>query len=84
MPYRDKNGNRNYKREYKMFHGLKKQKTLRNKRNKARRDMGLEVGDPREVDHKKQLRNGGSNNKKNLRVVSRASNRSRKWSSNKG
>ena len=37
--------------------------------------MGLEAGDPREVDHKKPLSKGGSNNKNNLRVVSQKTNR---------
>jgi len=35
----------------------------------------LKVGDPREVDHKKSLENGGTNNPKNLRIVSRSTNR---------
>ena len=37
--------------------------------------MGLEKGDPREVDHIKPLSKGGGNNKENLRVVSRKTNR---------
>ncbi|MGI6013710.1 MAG: HNH endonuclease signature motif containing protein [Oscillospiraceae bacterium] len=37
--------------------------------------MGLKTGDPREVDHKRPLSKGGSNKKKNLRVVSRTTNR---------
>ena len=39
--------------------------------------MGLKKGDPREVDHKKPLSKGGSNSKRNLRVVSRKTNRSK-------
>ena len=39
-------------------------------RNKARREAGLKVGDPREADHKKPLSEGGSNSKSNIRVVS--------------
>lgn len=66
---------RNYKKEYKAFHGKPEQKKNRAKRNSARKAMGLKVGDSREVDHKKPLSKGGSNGKKNLRVVSRATNR---------
>lgn len=82
MPYRDKDGNRNYKREYKMYHGLKKQKANRAARGRARTAKGLKVGDSREVDHKVPLHRGGGNGKKNLRVVSRDTNRKRKWNSN--
>lgn len=37
--------------------------------------MGVKPGDPREVDHKVPLAQGGSNSKKNLRVTTRANNR---------
>ena len=37
--------------------------------------MGLNKGDPKEVDHKKPLSKGGSNKKINLQVVSRRKNR---------
>ena len=40
-------------------------------RNKARKEAGLKVGDPREADHKKPLSEGGSNSKSNVRVVSK-------------
>jgi hypothetical protein len=66
---------RNYKKEYKDYHGTKKQKENRNKRNKARRKMGLKKGDPREVDHRKPLSKGGTNGKSNLRVTSKSANR---------
>jgi len=49
-------------------------KKARAARNRARRKMGLKAGDPRVVDHKKELVNGGSNDKSNLRVVSRKAN----------
>jgi len=42
--------------------------------NKARREAGLKVGDPREADHKTPLANGGSNSKSNIRVVSKKTN----------
>lgn len=66
---------RDYKKEYKDFHGKPEQKKNRAKRNKARKDMGLKKGDKREVDHKKPLSKGGSNKKSNLRAVSRKTNR---------
>lgn len=66
---------RDYKKEYKDYHGKPEQRKNRAKRNKARSEMGLKVGDKREVDHKKPLSKGGSNKKSNLRVVSRSANR---------
>ena len=39
-------------------------------RNKARREAGLKVGDPREADHIKPLSEGGSNAKSNVRPIS--------------
>ena len=66
---------RDYKKEYKEFHGKPKQRKLRNMRNKARAKMGLKVGDRREVDHKNPLSNGGTNRRNNLRVVKRSTNR---------
>ncbi|MBO5957530.1 MAG: HNH endonuclease [Bacteroidales bacterium] len=66
---------RNYKKEYAEYHSKPEQKKNRAKRNAARKEMGLKVGDPREVDHKKPLSKGGGNSKENLRVVSRSTNR---------
>jgi 5-methylcytosine-specific restriction endonuclease McrA len=70
---------RNYKKEYKEYHSKKTQKKNRTKRNAARRVMtkkGLvKKGDGMEVDHKKPLSKGGSNGRKNLRVVTRKTNR---------
>lgn len=43
-------------------------------RNKARRESGLKVGDPREADHKKPLAEGGSNKKSNVQIISREAN----------
>lgn len=68
---------RNYKKEYRDFHGKPEQIANRSKRNKGRRKMKLAVGDPREVDHKKPLSRGGGNGKRNLRVVSRRTNRTK-------
>lgn len=66
---------RDYKKEYRDYHGKPAQRKNRAARNKARSVMGLKVGDKREVDHKKPLSRGGSNTKSNLRVVSRTTNR---------
>ena len=66
---------RDYKKEYRDYHSKPAQRKARAERNKARRIMGLKVGDPREVDHKVLLSKGGSNTKRNLRVVSRTTNR---------
>jgi 5-methylcytosine-specific restriction endonuclease McrA len=66
---------RNYKKEYKEYHGKPKQRKNRSMRNQARRVAGLKKGDPREVDHKKPLSKGGTNGRKNLRVVSKKVNR---------
>ena len=66
---------RDYKQEYRDYHGKPEQIKERAQRNAARADMGLKVGDPREVDHKNPISNGGSNRRDNLRAVSRATNR---------
>ena len=66
---------RDYKKEYRDYHGKPEHIKERAERNKARKMMGLKVGDPREVDHKKPLSKGGSNAKSNLRVVTRNTNR---------
>ncbi|CEI81295.1 hypothetical protein BN997_01113 [Oceanobacillus oncorhynchi] len=66
---------RDYKKEYRDYHGTAEQRKNRSKRNQARKSMGLKVGDKREVDHKRPLSKGGGNGKSNLRAVSRATNR---------
>ena len=68
---------RDYKQEYRDFHGKPEQVANRSARNTARREAGLKKGDSREVDHKKPLSKGGSNSKANVRVVSRATNRAK-------
>ncbi len=64
-----------YKSIYKKYHSSPRAIQERSMRNKARRIKGLRVGDPREVDHRNPLSKGGTNNTRNLRVVSRATNR---------
>ena len=66
---------RDYKKEYREYHSKPEQIANRAKRNAARHEMGLKVGDKREVDHIKPLCKGGSNKKSNLRIVSRTTNR---------
>jgi hypothetical protein len=68
---------RDYKAEYAAFHGTAKQIKARAERNAARDKMGLSKGDGKEVDHKVPLSKGGSNSKRNLRVVSQKTNRSK-------
>ena len=67
--------NRDYKKEYREFHATPKQKKNRAERNAARRELGLKKGDKKEVDHKHPLSKGGTNVRRNLRVVSRTTNR---------
>ena len=66
---------RDYKKEYKAYHGKPKRIKERAQRNKARVKVGLKPGDPRECDHKKPISKGGTNAKSNLRIVSFATNR---------
>lgn len=66
---------RDYKKEYKNYHSKPSQIRKRSMRNKARRKLGLKKGDPREVDHKRSLKNGGTNHRNNLRAVARSTNR---------
>lgn len=73
-----KKRDRDYRREYDTYHAKPEQRKNRSTRNKARRKLGLRVGDPREVDHKVPLSVGGGNSKKNLKAISRTANR-KKW-----
>lgn len=70
---------RNYKEEYRRYHGKPEQIRNRAKRNAARRDMEdkgrVHKGDGKEVDHRRALINGGSNAEENLRIISRRANR---------
>tara|TARA_R100000234_G_scaffold119880_1_gene104124 strand:- start:44 stop:265 length:222 start_codon:yes stop_codon:yes gene_type:complete len=71
---------RDYKKEYRDYHSKPKQKKRRAGRNFARRLMAamnrVEKGDGKDVHHKDG--NPENNSKKNLRVESKKTNRSRK------
>lgn len=71
--------NRDYKKEYRQYHGKPEQIANRAKRNKARREMENELGKSalkgKEIDHKQPLSKGGSNARANLQVLSRTANR---------
>lgn len=74
MPFQ-KDGRRQYKRELQWEHESKPNRVKdRAKRNAARKEAGLKVGDSRQADHKKPLTEGGSNSKKNIRIVSAKTN----------
>ena len=79
MPYM-KNGKRDYKTEYNEYHSREESKSDRAARNKGRRILqsaGLvHKGDGKDVDHKQPLSKGGSDERSNLRVKSKSSNRS--------
>lgn len=79
MPYQ-KNGVRNYKKEYEAYHSRPEQIANRSKRTTARRaaneDGRTSKGDGKDLDHKRPLSKGGSNAKSNQRVVSKSTNRS--------
>jgi hypothetical protein len=70
---------RNYKKEYKNYHGKPKQKKERASRTAARELMikkgVVKKGSKKDIDHKNAIRNGGSNSVKNLRVRDRSENR---------
>lgn len=65
---------RNYKREYEQYHAKPEQIANRSARNKARRTVAKEVGKAaikgKDIDHKKPLSQGGSNDRSNLQITS--------------
>jgi hypothetical protein len=69
-------GKRNYKKERDWEKGKPgdPRNKDRAKRNAARKDLGLKVGDPRHADHKKELTNGGKNTLANLHAISAKAN----------
>lgn len=70
---------RDYKKEYRNYHGKSKQRKERAARTRARELMKkkgiVKKGDGKDIDHKKPLRSGGSNGINNLRVRSKSKNR---------
>jgi hypothetical protein len=74
------NGKRDYKKEYKKYHGTPEQIKNRSERTTARRQANAagvtHKGDGKDLDHKTPLSKGGSNAKSNLRVVDKSVNRS--------
>jgi len=64
---------RDYKKEYKRDHGGSTSKKNRAARNTASRKK--KCGPGKEADHKKPLSKGGSKKMKNVRCVSRRTNR---------
>jgi hypothetical protein len=71
---------RDYKMEYRNYHGKPKQRRERAKRTKAREQMikkgKVKKGDGKDIDHKKPLRHGGSNGINNWRIRDKSENRS--------
>lgn len=65
-------------RKYNSQPEQKKNRAARNQaRREAMRDGKVRKGDGKDVDHKRQLMEGGTNHKSNRRVVSRSANRTR-------
>tara|TARA_R110002167_G_scaffold212036_1_gene416634 strand:+ start:136 stop:354 length:219 start_codon:yes stop_codon:yes gene_type:complete len=71
---------RNYGKEYSKYHAKPEQKKNRASRNSARRSLmasnRVQKGDGKDVDHKNG--NPRDNRRKNLSVMSRSANRSKK------
>ena len=69
---------RDYKDEYKRYHGKPRQRHERSLRNQARamlKKAGRITRRDQEADHRESLKNGGSNRLSNLQVLSRHANR---------
>lgn len=79
MPYQ-KNGKRDYKLEYDLYHSRPEQRKNRSKRTLARNDAlaegRVQRGDGKDLDHRVPLSKGGSNSRGNTRVTSASENRS--------
>ena len=76
MPFM-KNGKRDYKKELQWEHNSKPNRVKdRASRNKARKELGLKVGDPRDAGHKKAISKGGKTTLRNLFAQDSGENRS--------
>lgn len=78
MPFM-KNGSRDYKRELQLaWEKEKKPNRVKHRalRNKARSELGLKVGDPRDAGHKRALSKGGTGGLANLFTQNAGANRS--------
>ena len=67
---------RDYKREYRLFHSSPEAKRNRAKRNLWNRRLKGKVPAGHEIDHKRQLRDGGGNGRDNIRFMRVSKNRS--------
>ena len=68
---------RSYQHEYEAYQGKPEQIKNRSERNKARRQVEKKVGNlpsDKDVDHKKMIKDGGTNTPSNLRVQSESEN----------
>ena len=63
------------KKEYREYHGKPEHIKERAEGNKARREIGLKKGDPREVDHIKPFSKGGNTELSNAQLLHRHCNR---------
>jgi hypothetical protein len=81
MPRKNPDGSRDYSYDS-HYEASAEQRKHRSERVLARREMQAEglvrKGDNKDVDHKRSLSNGGTNDRSNLRVTSAHANRSRK------
>lgn len=70
------NGKRDYKKEDAWDKAHPGRAKARAERHKARKELGLKVGDPRDAGHIKAIGKGGTNKKSNLAPQSASANRS--------
>lgn len=81
MPRKNKDGSRDYSYDTK-YESSPTQRHNRVERTLARRELTKEgvvrKGDGMDVDHKRALSKGGSNNRSNLRAITAHQNRSKK------